>query len=283
MPKFSPSPVLEKITLFLFILLLLLPAACGSADSLPSAWNRTNLEKIKVASSPTLTFAVLGDNRGNPTVFGKLLGQIDRDPDIAFAVHLGDTVETGTPPEYREFFQVVQKNFHKPLLSVVGNHELNSKVGLELYHQVFGPDYYAFQVNRNYLIAVDDNNKRVLGEEQWRWLEQELQKAQGYQTRLVFLHIPLFDPQPVPNHPSGLPPKVANRLAELFKKYRVTYIFAAHKHGYFAGKWAGIPFTLTAGAGAKLYGSNPENFFYHYLKVSVTGGEVVVQVIKLKD
>jgi serine/threonine-protein phosphatase CPPED1 len=154
---------------------------------------------------------------------------------------------------------------------------------LKLYQEVFGPDYYAFQLNRNYFIAVDDNNQKVLNEAQWRWLEQELQKAQSYQTRLLFLHIPLFDPQPVPNHPAALPPKIADRMANLFKKYKVTYIFTAHKHGYFAGLWDGIPFTLTAGAGAKLYGANPENFFYHYLKVSVTGGQVAVQVQKLQN
>jgi serine/threonine-protein phosphatase CPPED1 len=279
----SPNRKLSR-ALFILLLLSLLPgSACNSSDSLPTDWNRVNLAKIKVAATPKLTFAVLGDNRGNPAVLAGLLRQIDRDPDIAFAVHLGDMVGTATPEQYRVFFQAVQQNFHKPLLGVIGNHELKGQDGLQLFHKLFGPDNYAFQVNRNYFIAVDDNSKSVWGEEQWRWLEQELQKAQGYQSRLVLLHIPLFDPQPVPGHPAALPPAAAARFIELFKKYRVTYIFTAHKHGYFAGQWDGIPFTLTAGAGAPLYGQDPEHFFYHYVKVSITGGKVAVQVQKLKD
>ena len=76
---------------------------------------------------------------------------------------------------------------------------------------------------------------------------------------------------------------MASRLAALFKKYRVTHIFAGHIHSYFTGTWDGVPYTISAGAGAPLYGTDPEHFFYHYLKVNVKGDKVQVQVRRLAN
>jgi hypothetical protein len=58
----------------------------------------------------------------------------------------------------------------------------------------------------------------------------------------------------------------------------VTHIFAAHIHSYFSGDWNGVPYTITAGAGAPLYGTDPAHFFYHYLKVTLKDGRVQVRV-----
>ena len=159
-------------------------------------WNRENLERIKAAAVKPLTFAVFGDNRGeHPPVFESLLKEVDRDPSLAFGIHLGDMVTNADLDKYRTFFQEVRLNFHKPLLSVIGNHELYGDRGLELYREIFGPDYYAFQIDRNYFIVVDDAAKEGMDPGQLRWLEAELQKSQAARTRLVFLHVPLFDPR----------------------------------------------------------------------------------------
>jgi hypothetical protein len=94
--------------------------------------------------------------------------------------------------------------------------------------------------------------------------------------------MPLFDPRGG-THRHSLSPESGHRLATLFKKYRVTHIFAGHIHGYFEGRWEGVPYTITAGAGAPLYGDDPRHFFYHYLKVAVTGDGVQVQVRRLES
>ena len=94
------------------------------------------------------------------------------------------------------------------------------------------------------------------------------------------MHIPLFDPRGGENH-HCLRPELAAKLLALFKKYKVTYIFAAHIHDYYTGTWDGIPYTITGGAGAKLYGSDPEHAFYHYLKVTIKGDQVQVRLRRL--
>jgi hypothetical protein len=73
------------------------------------------------------------------------------------------------------------------------------------------------------------------------------------------------------------------RLAALFRRYRVTHVFAGHIHSYFTGNWDGVPYTITAGAGAPLYGTDPQHFFYHYLKVTLTDGKIDIKVQRLAE
>lgn len=277
--KFSLGK-LAILTLGLVILLILVWVGAGlgaEPGPLPAwNWNEQNLRRIKVPAGPTLTFAVLGDNRSNPKVFVQVLKQMDRDPGLAFAIDVGDLVETGTVENFRVFLNQVRRYLHLPLLTAIGNHDLERRHGARLYQKIFGPDYYAFQIKDNYFIVVNDVDKTGFSQAQWYWLNLELKKSQSYQTRLVFLHIPLFDPRSGKSH--ALPVATGQKLAALFRRYHVTHIFAGHIHGYFAGKWDGIPYTITAGGGAPLYGNNPQHFFYHYLKVSLKDGKVAIQV-----
>ncbi len=273
-----------QAALLVFLLLFLACLGPAAADEpLPARqWNQENLSKIAGLAAEPLRFVVMGDNRDNPEVFGKVLSQADQERDFTFAIHLGDMVKKVDLGQYRIFFDEVRQHYYKPLVTVIGNHELYGEGGLELYRKMFGPDYYAFRVGDNYFIALDDNSKEVLTAEQLRWLEDELKKSRSCKTRLVFLHIPLFDPSGSPK-PHSLPPESASKLLALFKKYQVTHIFAAHLHGYYEGSWDGLPFTITGGAGAPLYGKNTRHDFYHYVTVTITGGKVQVQVWPLAN
>ena len=98
------------------------------------------------------------------------------------------------------------------------------------------------------------------------------------------MHVPLFDPRGKGFH-KCLPEKNGKDLLELFERYHVTHLFASHIHGYFTGVWEGVPYTITGGAGGRLQGSDPDHFFYHYVKVQVHGGNVdtVVRQIDSKE
>jgi len=247
-------------------------------DALPARdWNRRNLERIETPAGGPLTFAVMGDNRSNPAVLSRILQRLDGDPQPAFAINLGDLVETGGVEAFGEFLTLVRQNLRRPLLTVLGNHDLEKEHGSRLYRQIFGPDYYAFQLRDHYFMVVNDTEPNGVGDAQWRWLEGELQKSQASKTRLVFLHVPLFDHRGGENH-HCLPEAAGRKLAALFRQYRVTHVFAGHIHSYFSGDWDGTPYTITAGAGAPLYGTDPDHFFYHYLKVTLQDGQVRIQV-----
>jgi 3',5'-cyclic AMP phosphodiesterase CpdA len=272
----SRSWLKPAILIFLIIACLAPVVSCDSG--LPARdWNSQNLARLQAPKDEPLTFAVLGDNRNNPAVFDAILKQMARDPGLEFAIHLGDMVPTGELKNYQDFFHSLKNYLKLPLLAVIGNHELSQDPDGRLYRKIFGPRDFAFQLGGSYFIMLDNAGEAGLGKNQLHWLEAELKKSQTCRIRLVFLHVPLFDPR-IGDQPHALPPEIGNRLAALFREYQVTRIFAGHIHGYFDGQWDGVPYTISAGAGAPLYGADPAHFFFHYLVVTVKGAKLQVQV-----
>jgi predicted phosphodiesterase len=276
-------PLIKGILLSLVIFSLLAPAVGSELSSLPAQdWNLKNLKQIQVLAPDNLTFAVMGDSRDNEPVFRALLRQITQNPNLQFAIHLGDMVNKGELELYRAFFQSWRQLVKMPLLALIGNHELAGDTAGKLYTGIFGPRNFSFQLGKHFFIMFDDNAKSGPNAAQLSWLEKELQKARSYQTRMVFLHVPLFDPRGGEHH-HCLPPESASRLLALCKKYNVSHIIAAHIHSFFEGRWEGVPYTVTAGGGAKLYGTDPRHFFFHYVQVTLQGDRVQTQVRRLEE
>jgi len=230
-------------------------------------WNKKEISRIKVADPEDFTFAVFGDNKGDSSFFEPLLKEIDHDKEIAFAIDVGDLVSNGKRGYYRRFLNQVQESLAIPLLTAIGNHDLNAG-SPENYLKILGPAYYAFQVGKSYFIVLDATTESGFDKTERLWLEEELQRAQILKARFVFMHVPPFDPRG-----SGfnkcLPEKDGKDLKDLFRRYKVTHLFASHIHGYFSGMWEEIPYTITGGAGGGLQGSDPEHFFHHYVTVHV--------------
>ena len=242
-------------------------------------WLAENLQKIKTINPNSYAFAVFGDNKNSYTTFPELLKEVSHDQEIRFAMDLGDLVDSGEMEQYRYYFAQVRKNLNIPLLTAIGNHDLHEK-GRGVYKDLFGSLYYSFQIGRDYFIVVDDANEKGLNQRQLRWLEAELIKAGNSTQRFVFMHVPLFDPRGASHH-HCLETGPAHTFLDLFKKYKVNHIFAGHIHSYFTGKWEGIPFTITGGAGGPLYGEDPNHSFFHYLKVVVNDGNMNVSQVPI--
>jgi 3',5'-cyclic AMP phosphodiesterase CpdA len=241
--------------------------------------NQGEIARITVADPNDFFFAVLGDNKGNRSVFEPLLREIDHDKEILFAIDDGDLVDEGTVGHYRRFLNQVQENLAIPLLTAIGNHDLNHG-SPHNYQEIFGPTYYSFQVGKGYFIVLDATTESGFDKAERQWLDQELQRGQASKARFVFMHVPVFDPRGGTFHKS-LPDKDQKDLSDLFRRYKVTHLFASHLHGYFSGVWAGVPYTITGGAGGRLQGKDPEHFFYHYVKVHVRDGKADVMVRRI--
>jgi serine/threonine-protein phosphatase CPPED1 len=242
-------------------------------------WNQKELSRITVADPNDFTFAVMGDNKGNHSVFEPLLRDIGHDKDILFAIDDGDLVDEGTVGHYRRFLHQVQENLAIPFLTAIGNHDLNHGSNNN-YQEIFGPTYYSFQVGQSHFIVLDAITESGFDKAERQWLEKELQKGQASKARFVFMHVPVFDPRGGTYHKS-LPDKDQKDLLDLFRRYKVTHLFASHLHGYFSGVWAGVPYTITGGAGGSLQGKDPEHFFYHYVKVHVSQGKADVMLRRI--
>jgi hypothetical protein len=241
--------------------------------------NQRGISRITVSDPNNYSFAVIGDNKGNRSVFVPLLRDIGQDREIAFALDDGDLVNGGTMGHYRRFLDQVQGNLPIPMLTAIGNHDLNHGSNNN-YQAIFGPPYYSFQIGQGYFIVLDATAEAGFDKTERAWLEKELRKSQGAKARFVFMHVPVFDPRGGKFHKS-LPDKDQIDLLDLFRRYKVTHLFASHLHGYFSGVWAGVPYTITGGAGGSLQGRDPEHFFYHYVKVNIKNGTADVIVKRI--
>lgn len=276
--------VVNKYIAAVVLLVLLLATgvkiSSAFAESPGHDWNAKSLQRID-RSRTSFSFAVFGDTHNSVSVFGDLIKKVNADR-TSFAIDNGDLVENGDIVKFGLFVNEA-RHLRKPLLTNIGNHELYMN-GRGLYYDIFGPFYYSFTVGQAYFIVVDDANS--IGPDPWQkaWLTSQLQKSQAFKYRFVFMHIPLYD-----TRTSGFglnnalaSPKNAGELNAMFDKYHVTMLFASHIHEYDRGVWGKTPYIITGGTGGVLAGINPQHYFFHYIRASVSPAGVRYQVVKLK-
>jgi len=226
------------------------------------------------------SFAVYGDNKNSITVFNEIIDKINQD-DVDFSIETGDLIDNmiDGESEYKTYVQQIKRST-KPLMVIPGNHETAGSSSA--YGRLFGDLYYSFAYKNAYFIALNGSHEDGPGPQQFDWLKDQLEKSQSYAYRFVFMHIPLYDPE-AGEYQLGhslRDKSVSEKLNKLFDDKQVTMVFTAHVHGYYTGKWKNTPFTITGGAGAELGGTDPDHYFYHYIKVGVSENGVSYDVVK---
>ncbi|MFZ3063197.1 MAG: metallophosphoesterase [Actinomycetota bacterium] len=220
------------------------------------------------------TFFVLGDNRDGKPVFQKILRQINQKRPL-FALDGGDLVSNGEKWEYLDFEDTIAA-VNVPLFTALGNHDIRNG-GRRTYQYLLAPDYYAFSFGNSQFIVLDSST-RGLGDAQFRWLEETLNKASAAGKNIfIFSHVPPFDPVRGQNRGFSNPNERA-AFVELMKRYRVTRVYASHLHSYFSEKRDGVPYIITGGAGAPLVSTKD---FFHYVEVTIDGNRVTEKVVKI--
>ncbi len=271
------------ITFFVIVLLFASGVKVHSVLTAPkiSDWNYHQLQKID-KNKTSFSFIVFGDNKNAVKTFDNLISRLNKE-DILFAIDDGDLVYDGDKEKFMFFLNQIKK-LNKPLLTVFGNHEARGE-GRAAYYELFGPFYYSFTVGKSYFIILDDANERNLDDGQFAWLKNELIASQRFKQRFVFMHVPLYDPRKgeYKRGHSLADMAFAKRLNKLFDKNNVTMLFVSHIHAYYRGVWGKTPYIITGGGGAELAGSDPEHYFYHYIKVAINSSNVVYKVVKLRS
>ena len=245
-----------------------------------SSYNQDMLKNINLANDHQkhFSFAVMGDNRDGDYILKKIIRNINKDKDIKFAINNGDLVPDGYKKEFRSYLSIINTS-NKPVLSIIGNHEISWYEGETNYEKTFGKTYFSFDYKNSYFIILDSSSKKGIFNRQYKWLKKELKKSQRYQNRFVFMHVPLYDPRKGKYQKGHSLKKIKNadKLNKLFDKYKVTMLFCSHIHLYLRGKWNKTPYIITGGAGAPL----KKNGFYHYIKVIVNSDYIQYKVIKI--
>jgi len=247
-----------------------------------SSYNQKMLNKINLSNhnQKSFSFVVMGDNRDGDNVLKKIIQDINKDKNISFALNNGDLVPDGYKKEFSNYLNIIRKS-NKPLLSIIGNHEIPWYDGESNYEHVFGKTHFAFSYGNSYFIVLDSSDKKI-DKEQKQWLIKELKISQNFTNRFVFTHVPLYDPrygEYAKGH-SFKSLKKAKKLNDILDKYKVTMLFCSHIHFYYRGMWQKTPFIITGGAGAPLK-KYKNSGFYNYVKVKVNGSDVKYKVIKI--
>lgn len=115
-----------------------------------------------------------------------------------FVVSVGDLIEgySEDPVEletqWKEFLGFVD-DMEMKFFFVPGNHDVSNPVMHDLWRKKFGPAWYSFDYKRVHFVCLcSEDPETTLGEEQLKWLEQDLAEHQEARWTLVFLHKPLW-------------------------------------------------------------------------------------------
>lgn len=235
--------------------------------------------------SPTLTitpagagidfsFAVCGDSRDDPEIYQRVLDAVLKDGS-EFLVHAGDLVNRGTDSQW-EGFREQMAGFALPFYPVPGNHDgLDGDLEGYLAYSGAPAAHYSFDREPIHFAMADSHNGGI-GASELAWLQDDLSGTRQ-PVKIVFLHHPPFDPDGTDHIMAyGNEP-----FMDLMAATDVDYVFAGHIHAYAQEERDGVVYTITGGAGAPLYGEGHPQAFHHYLRVTVQGEDVAIEVIEI--
>jgi predicted phosphodiesterase len=266
------------------------------------------IEPAQTEETDGESYIILGDSRDGYETFGTIIEQVNALNPV-FVIDNGDLVYSGKPNQYRIFDQMIS-GISSTVLTTLGNHDIRGN-GRETYKRLYGPEYYSFDFKNSHFIFLDSSRgyaeNPAIPDEQYSWLERDLQKAQGKQI-IVISHVPPQDPRSgvQPNDAQSYSDKVkqeggfveqkleehsdevsmdhgfqskqeAERFESLMTKYKVDTVYLSHIHSYFDFNKNGVRYIISGGAGAELLTLNS---YYHYLitKVGPTGTITMVQL-----
>ena len=240
---------------------------------------------LTTATMPTVEpgggfeFAVTGDSRpvlpryGYPKVTQRLFDEL-RLLRPSFVLYTGDIV-WGYGASRQELlndydrFRSLAETLEVPLYNVPGNHEmLTDRMAIALLEELGHDVYGSFDVGGCHFIALNTDEYwlegRVTGE-QLDWLRADLEASADAEHIFVFMHRPLFS-----WFQGDFNPDDGHILEELFRRYRVRAVFAAHDHFHYVEERHGVRYMTVAGAGSPLYAQPQHGGFAHYVVVGVT-------------
>ncbi|MFC1713122.1 metallophosphoesterase [Candidatus Poribacteria bacterium] len=236
-------------------------------------------------------FVVYGDSREDPDIHRDIAKNILKaDPDLI--LHVGDMVNSGKK-DYQwesQFFEPLRDVInHIPIYTALGNHEADAKNYFDLFSLPNNESWYFFNYSNCHFIVLDTNKEYKKGSNQYKWLRNDLEKANTKWKFAIFHHPPYGSGT---HHESTL--KARNVLTPLFRKHGVDMVFSGHHHIYertypidsaFELGSSPVTYIITGGAGADLHKFDPKVWAasvkgtYNFCAVSIDGEKLSLKAM----
>ncbi|OFX34058.1 MAG: hypothetical protein A2W90_01025 [Bacteroidetes bacterium GWF2_42_66] len=249
-----------------------------------------------------VSFTVVSDTQGNPTVWGKIAELMQRERP-SFVIHAGDLVQYGPHKDdwTDEFFKPAAELFRfYPLYPAIGNHEMNH----DWFYQYFdlpSPEWFYTLKKGNVLFVFVDTNKDILpGSEQYKKLEKILASSKDL-WKIMVHHHPVYTSSEnsygntwFQKQAHGDPNEM--HLKRLYETYGVNLVLFGHVHSY-ERTWPianekvdqenGVTYLNLGGGGGRLDKAGANKTWYaartrschHFLNVSIADNTLYASTI----
>ena len=231
-------------------------------------------------TTENLNFFVFGDSQGYQGGIEQIVDSANvNQPDFIF--HCGDITPFSTEIQYKDVINSLT-NLTVPIFTTIGNHDIRLGGG-KIYLQYFGPSTYSFDIGSAHFTIFNTSAAGAINilEEEIEWLENDISKSQA-QWKFVFTHIPPFDPRLSGNHAMANE-TTAIQLMTIFEENDIDVVFTGHIHMYNQTTRNGVRYVITGGAGASLYETPENGGIYHYINVTVTSSDFIINPILLDE
>jgi predicted phosphodiesterase len=250
------------------------PALPSETATVTATVSATPVSATPASAALEFTFSVCGDSRDSPSTYRKVLASVMADGS-EFLIHTGDLVNSGTGPQWQEFAGIMA-DAELPFYPVAGNHDdFGGNLDGYLAHSGAPAIHYSFDRGPIHFAMADSHNGGISADE-LAWLRDDLGTT-NQPIKMVVLHHPPFDPD-------GTDHIMAFGNAgfmDLMVEQEVDYVFAGHIHAYAQEERDGVVYVITGGAGAPLYRTGHPEAYHHYLRVTVVGETVEIEVIRV--
>ncbi len=273
--------MIPKRSFILLFTMIYFLATSAWVQSQPAGWKSLHMNVWPAAySSDTgmFHFVVVGDRTGHhrDSVFYRALHQINLlQPE--FVTGVGDIIEgysedPAVIDEEWKGMETMTSELSMPFYFVPGNHDYSNEVQAKAWAAHFGPSYSHF-IRHNVLFLflnteemLGGSGKGAIGEPQYEYVRDVLEKTDNVRWTFVFMHQPLWHEEN-----TGYWADIKSLLSS--RRYT---IFAGHEHHYQVADWENGKAVImaTTGGFSELKGLE-EGEFDHIMWVTFSGGEPV--------
>lgn len=248
----------------------LFPSSCTAREVTPQGEVDGTLEN-------DFSFLVCGDPNGRTDLLQRVVEQAGEGE---FLVIVGDITTSGEAGELEEMKNFLDSTGLRYFL-IPGDNDM-PQGDPSMFRSVFGPDYYSVDVQNAHLVFLD-NAVRGAGcpPEELAWLREDLGSTTGRPV-IAFAHVPPGAPLEMPGEEYAEEEVRNNReMRDLLAEHGCAVLYCGHIHAYLLYSSGPPRVVVTGGAGAKPHLSESAGGYYHFLRVTVEGEEVVEEVIRL--